>query len=656
MLAIAVAVFAVVWAALGWVWVAIAPSASAAAYLGVATVLGLASVALGVVVAVRRPDNVVGALLAWVGLMPIDMAVTEAYADALARRPDVVPVSALLVALCAGAWMFLYVPPALLALVFPDGRLPGGRRGRWLAGALVVVPVAFTVLVGFDPAPYPPPFTGLPRALDAGPLGPVLTAAGLALLPVFFGLLVATAASVVARHRRETDPVRRAQVKWFALGGLFVPATLLTCWLSYLLLDGPDLVLAGLAATYLAIPAATAIAVLRHDLYDVDRAFSTAVTYGIVTAALLAFYTVATFLAGLALGSGSVVAAAAATAACAAALAPLRVRLQRRVDRRFYPQRQAVLEAIERLRAHTHAGTARPEQLESVLRDALRDPGLRVGYRLPGSASLVDAAGEPLVPARPTPVVLGGAEIGALDAHGSRELLREVAAASALLVEVVRLRIELSGALRDAESSRGRLLTVSYAERRRLERDLHDGAQQRLVALGMRLRLGQRHLADGTTDVSGLLDAAVAELGTAVAELRQIAHGLRPSSLDDGLVNALTMLAGRVPVPITLDVPASLRHDGLPDVVTTTAYYVASEAVVNAIRHAAPASIALRLSRQDGSLTVRVHDDGPGGAVLRPGTGLSGLADRVAAAGGGLRLSSPPGSGTLVEAVLPCGS
>ncbi len=445
-------------------------------------------------------------------------------------------------------------------------------------------------------------------------------------------------------------------MKWFALGALFLPGALLLCWASYLFLDSSDLVVVGLGATYLALPVAAAIAVLRHDLYDVDRAFSTAVTYGIVTAGLLAFYTVATFLAGLAVGSGSVVAAAAATAVCAAALAPLRVRLQRRVDRRFYPQRQTALAAIEDLRDRTHAGTARPEQLEAVLRAALADPALRVGYRLPGAAALVDAAGDPLAPERPTPVLLGGAEIGALDARGSRVLLREVAAASALLVEVVRLRIELSGALRDAESSRGRLLTVSYAERRRLERDLHDGAQQRLVALGMRLRLGQRHLDDGTTDVSALLDAAVAELGTAVAELRQIAHGLRPSSLDDGLVNALTMLVGRLPVPITLEVEPELRHDGLPDVVATTAYFVASEAVVNAVRHADAAAIALRVTREADTLTVRVHDDGPGGATLRPGAGLAGLCDRVAAAGGGLRLTSPLGRGTVVEAVLPCGS
>jgi signal transduction histidine kinase len=250
---------------------------------------------------------------------------------------------------------------------------------------------------------------------------------------------------------------------------------------------------------------------------------------------------------------------------------------------------------------------------------------------------------------------LGGAGIGTLRARGSRELLREVATASALLVEVVRLRVELSGALRDVESSRSRLLEVSYQERRRLERDLHDGAQQRLVALGMALRLGQRHLDDGRTDVSGLLDQAVAELGTAVAELRQIAHGLRPSSLDDGLVNALTMMVGRVPVPITLDLHPELGCENLPDVVATTAYYVASEAVVNAVRHAAAATIGLRVARDAAALTVQVSDDGPGGATLRPGAGLAGLADRVAAAGGGLRLTSTLGNGTLVEAVLPCG-
>jgi signal transduction histidine kinase len=626
-------------------------------YLSVSALLGLASTVLGLVVATRRPDNVVGALLTLVGVIPVWMTAGDLYGAAWQQRPDLVPMSPWFAALQGGTWMFLYVPPALLALVFPDGRLPG-RRWRWVAAGLVVVPVVFTALVAFDPAPYAAPLTGVAHPL-ATPYAPQLQIAAIALLPVFLGLLVATAVSMVVRHRRASDPVRRAQVTWFALGALFVPGTLLLCWASYLLIDGPDLVLAGLALTYLAIPAATAVAVLRHDLYDVDRAISAAVTYGIVTAALLAFWTVATFLGGLALGRHSTVAAAGATAVCAAALAPLRSRLQRWVDRRFYPTRQAALEAIAELGRRTHDGTARPEQLEEVLRTTLRDPALRVGYRLPGADVLVDAQGAPLDPdGTRVPVPLGGNEIGAIvhQSAGSRELVREVAAASALLVEVVRLRVELSGALRDVASSRSRLLTVSYEERRRLERDLHDGAQQRLVALGMAIRLGQRHLGDPATDVNGLLDQAVAELGTAVAELRQIAHGLRPSSLDDGLENALTMLASRVPTPISLDLCPELRTGVLPDVVSTTAYYVASEAVANAVKHAGAAAIGLRVARDADRLTVQVRDEGPGGAALRPGAGLAGLADRVAAAGGGLRLSSPLGSGTLVEAVLPCGS
>ncbi|HET6530397.1 MAG TPA: sensor histidine kinase, partial [Actinoplanes sp.] len=239
-----------------------------------------------------------------------------------------------------------------------------------------------------------------------------------------------------------------------------------------------------------------------------------------------------------------------------------------------------------------------------------------------------------------------------LTGRGSRELLREVATAAALLVEVVRLRIELSGALREVESSRARLLSVSYAERRRLERDLHDGAQQRLVALGMRLRLGQRHLADGTTDVAGLIDESVAELGTAVAELRQIAHGLRPASLDDGLHAALSGMTRSLPLTVRLH----LDPDTLPDDLATTAYYVACEALTNAARHAGAGEVAVRVAREEATVRIRVEDDGCGGATVLPGSGLAGLTDRVAAAGGGLTVTSPRGRGTVLEAVLPCAS
>lgn len=641
----------------GVVLAVLAADGGASATFAVAAALGLPSVVLGVVVAARRPDNVVGLLLVLIGAVAAWAEVGDLYPLAVQRHPGL-PVWQFYVSLTPGNWMLLYVPSALLMLVFPDGRLPG-RRWRWVAGGLLTVPALFLLLAAFDPTPYPPPFQDLPHVVTAPePYRSGLLLAGATLLPVFLGLLLAAAASVMIRFRRATADVPRAQLKWFALAAGFLPGTLLLCWASYLLLDGPDLVLVGLAATYLAIPTATAIAVLRHDLYDIDRAISTAVTYALVTTMLLGFYTVALFIIGLGLGAGgaSPVAAAAATAACATALAPLRIRLQRRVDRRLYPTRQAALAAIEELRSGTHAGRAQPEQLEATLRRTLRDPALRVGYRLPGESGLVDAAGATLEPGGSllTPVRLGGHEIGALirGAVGSRELLRELASASALFVEVVRLRIESNRALQEAETSRARLLHAGYEERRRLERDLHDGAQQRLVSLGMALRVAQRHLGDGTVDVDGLLDSSVAELATAVAELRQIAHGLRPSSLDDGLAKALATLASKVPVPVTLDVCA----DPLPDDVATTAYYVASEAMANAVKHASPATIGVRVNRVDDQVTVRVDDDGLGGARMRPGAGLAGLADRVAAAGGALRLSSPMGGGTYVEAVLPCGS
>jgi signal transduction histidine kinase len=256
------------------------------------------------------------------------------------------------------------------------------------------------------------------------------------------------------------------------------------------------------------------------------------------------------------------------------------------------------------------------------------------------------------------PVRVGGHEIGGLvgGTVASPELLGELADASALLVEIVRLRIELRQALGEVESSRARLLHAGYQERRRLERDLHDGAQQRLVSLGMALRLAQRHLDDPTLDVDGLLDASVAELATAVAELRQIAHGLRPSSLDDGLGPALSSLASKVPIPVTVDLSGDVAAGRIPDDVATTAFFVASEAMANAVKHASPGTIWLRVSRADGRLLVQVRDDGRGGADVRPGAGLAGIADRVAAVGGALSLSSPLGGGTIVEAMLPCGS
>ncbi|MPZ94760.1 MAG: hypothetical protein GEU96_07535 [Propionibacteriales bacterium] len=310
--------------------------------------------------------------------------------------------------------------------------------------------------------------------------------------------------------------------------------------------------------------------------------------------------------------------------------------------------------AIDALRLRVHAGDGDPEQLEAVLRQALRDDALRIGFLPPGADRVVDSEGAALEDRRATPIVLAGEQIGVLvpGRDAEHQPPREVADASAVLVEMVGLRRELGRALHEVEASRTRLLRAGYDERHRLEQDLHDGAQQRLVALGMTLRVAQRHLPDVASDLHGVMDQAVAEITTAVAELRQIAHGLRPSSLDDGLAAALTNLTRLAPMPISLD----MCPGELPDDVSTTAYYVASEAVANAVKYAEAQRIDLQVARVDGHVRVTVRDDGRGGAAVRPGAGLAGLSDRVGALGGMLQVTSGAGTGTVVEAVLPCGS
>jgi signal transduction histidine kinase len=631
------------------VFAAMAPAPWPVGHVAFGLVVGPVSVVLGVIISRRQPGNAVGLLLTLVGFTIAVVVARETGWQVLAERPDTLASLDWLVAAMDQAAIWVFVAIALVLLYFPDGRLPG-RRWRWVPPTLLTAAVAEHIRGAFSTDPFRPPLADLARPF--GPLPAWLDAVGLVAFVLELSLVLASAASLVVRFRR-SDQLRRAQIKWLALAGAGIPLWPALCLVEIALWGRPLwLSLAIGISALIGIPVATAIAVLRHDLYDVDKALAATVTWGLVTAALLGIYAATSFSAGIVLGGSSAVAAAGATAVCALALAPLHTRLQRGVDRRVYPLRRAALGAVETLHRGVHTGHARPEELEQVLRTALRDPGLRVGFRVPGVDEFVDLDRLPVDAAGAAPVVLGEMQTGVIapaDGIASPELLRQVAGASGTLVEVVRLRLELAGALRDVESSRARLVQIGYQERRRLERDLHDGAQQRLVSLGMALRLAQRHLDDGSVDVDGLLDQSVAELGTAVAELRQIAYGLRPSRLDDGLDAALAALVQTVPVVVDVDV----CPDPLPDDVATTAYYVASEAVTNAVKHAEAGHIGLRVARSNGQVVVQVSDDGRGGASLSTG---SGLADRVAAMGGTLRVDSPVGWGTVVEAVLPCES
>jgi signal transduction histidine kinase len=188
-------------------------------------------------------------------------------------------------------------------------------------------------------------------------------------------------------------------------------------------------------------------------------------------------------------------------------------------------------------------------------------------------------------------------------------------------------------------------------ERRRIERALHDGAQQRLVALALRLRCTQRQVADGVgPEVARVLSEAVEELGVAVEELRQLARGAHPAHLaEEGLAVALESLARRLPFPVSLDVP----EECLPQQVEATAYFVASEALANVVKHAQASWAAVSARLDAGLFVLEVEDDGVGGAQLGAGSGLRGLAERVDELGGLLCVDSPSGAGTRIVGVMP---
>lgn len=635
-----------VWAATLALLVGHPVSGSAGAVLVGLTFAGLVTAGLGLCVAHRVPHNVVGPLLAWVGAILVVLAAREAYYRSAIEHD--LPLDTRFVALFDESGWWLLVAVSLLLLYFPDGRLR--RRWRWVPAALVASAAAHQVMAAFLPEPFAAPLSHVPRPFDAAPA--YVEAVDVV---VFFGMLAVFLASCVSiwLRRRKAHGVRRAQFTWLATAGALLLAYPLVCLAEIVLTgrSGPVATGVGMVAVIL-LPLAVTIAMLRHDLYDVDRLFVATLTYSVVTGLLLGLYTAVTAAAGVVLGGESTAAAALAAAGCALALAPLRRRVHLLVDRRLRPPRRAALQALESLSADVLAGVAPPEELEQRLRAALGDDSLTVAIASPGE--LADVDGRTATIRDRVPVVVGSTTVGVLSSSRADvvSVLMSVSDDAAPLLEVVRLRAQLTGALHEVQEGSARLLHATYEERRRLERDLHDGAQQRLVSLGMAVRLAQRHLDDGTVGVDGLLDHVVAELQTAIVELRRLAHGVRPSGLEEGLEPALSAITHTLPVPVDLDV----RSEPTDDDLALTAYFVAAEAVTNAAKHADAKRIRVTVDQVAGELRVRIHDDGCGGARLQPASGLSGLRDRVAAIGGELTVVSPAGGGTLVEAVLPCAS
>ncbi len=301
-------------------------------------------------------------------------------------------------------------------------------------------------------------------------------------------------------------------------------------------------------------------------------------------------------------------------------------------------------------------------EVRDALARALSDPSLTVAFWVPERATYVDAAGARVE----LPDEGSDRAVTRIDHDGERVaalvhdpaladepgLVKAAAGAAALALENARLHAELRAQLARVQESRARIVAAADDERRRIERDLHDGAQQRLVALALQLRAAQRRL--GSVDgVDQVLSSAVDELQQAVTELRELAHGVHPSVLtQNGLGAALEALADKAPVPVTV---ATVPEGRLPEAVEGTAYFVVCEALANAVKHSGASGVTISAGRRDGLLLVEVIDDGVGGADPS-GSGLSGLADRVEARGGRLRVDSRPSVGTRIVAEIPCAS
>jgi signal transduction histidine kinase len=321
--------------------------------------------------------------------------------------------------------------------------------------------------------------------------------------------------------------------------------------------------------------------------------------------------------------------------------------------------RQSVADLVTEL-----GGDEQRAALRDVVARALRDPTLELLYPGEGGVGLLDAAGrERRMPAsvpigRSTTTVEANGRTLAVLVHDSAiaeqpELLRSVVAAVRLAMENERLAAEVREQLGEVQASRARIVAAGDEQRRRIERDLHDGAQQRLVTLALRLEMARAAASNADGELGAAIDAASRELEGALTELRELARGLHPPILaTDGLRAAVEGLAERAPLPVTVEV-AEARFG---EAVETTAYFVVAEALTNVARYAGATTASVSAKVVGGTLRVEIADDGVGGADAARGSGLRGLEDRVAAIGGRFTVDSPRagGGGTRIVAELPC--
>jgi signal transduction histidine kinase len=577
----------------------------------------LSASAVGAVLAFRRPGHPVGWLFLALGGTVAVTGLTEGYGSYGALRPGGLPAGEQAAALGEAGFVLWFVLLALILQLTPTGK----PLWRWVAAATVAVGLLWFVLVLVD-------FTGPVRVASG-----VLTAVG----------LVVAGFSLLVRFRRSRGMDRR-QLLWLVVAVVPLPAFVALAF--YASPDHPVLLSFATSGFVALIPVAAGLSIARYHLYDVERVLSRAVAYLLVSGLLVFTFAAVVITAGRVIGGDgdSNVPAVLGTLAAVVLAGPAYRAFQEAVDRRFNRRRYDTLRVVrDYVRAPTSQG------VQEVLREALRDPSLRTAYWVEDRRQWVTDAGLPVEPGpEEIEVRRFGHEVAriAISPGVDRELAEAASAEALPELENAGLRAAISLQLVEVRESRARIAAAQLTERRRIERDLHDGAQQRLLALALNLRAAQLN----GRALPEAVDRAIAELQGAVAELRELANGLLPSLLGDaGLAAALDDLATRLPLPV--EVRATERR--FPAPVEATAWFIVCEAITNAVKHADATRIEVEVSAAAGVVVVRVEDDGRGGADP-DGSGLRGIADRAEAVGGSLRIEDRAGGGTTVTGELPC--
>lgn len=606
---------------------------------------------VGAALATRQPGHPVGWLfLALSGAMLLSGAV-DYYTDyALQARPGSLPFGNGAAVVGDKSFVPWLVLVALILHLTPDGRYLGRRwrlaaRGTLLAGFLAFV---FGLM---SSQPLSPPYQRVRSPWRVPAVQPLVDGvAGWSIALVGIGLVVG-GVSLLVRFRGSSGSERQ-RLLWLAFVAVPLPVFVLAAFVASRL-EQQTVTIISTGGFVLLVPVAAGLSVSRYHLYDVERLLTATVTYVLLTTALVVTYGFVVLVGahGVEAWSDSPAVAATVGALAAVALAaPLRGGIQRLIDRRFnrrqYDARRVIASGLADAQADV--------DLEQLLRRAFGDESLTLAYPGPVEGTWLTAAGLPPEETEAeVDVYRHGrlvARVGFDPARNDGATVLEVSSLATAELDNARLRAELARQLSEVSASRRRLASAQRRERRRIERDLHDGAQQTLLALAFNLQSSQ--LNGDEVRMKQALTEGAETARAAVRELRALANGLHPAALaDGGLPAALDDLSrhSSVPMRVAADVPR------LDPGLEFTAWLVLGEAVVNAQKHAQATTLDVDVRLVDDELRLSVSDNGCGGANAE-GSGLRGLRDRVETARGSFTIRSTTGGGTVIGAVLPCGS